>query len=245
MKASLFIQSLRDTHLQCRKILAASFIYSTFFPLFLLPLWCAGIFFMWAYFYFMGGLFFPRSRPQAPCLTPLQLVVCIFEWILKSAACLLFPSLNILHLLSASFSRRSNTFNLLSCFPSSSVQCHWWRGTDVLLVGCHGGERKTFFQKRSNDVLLWQRVRDGEDNPFKSVSLKLQDPGGSEQEEGVSTVCLFRFAASFSYKLSYTTRSGSPQPTTHSWPKFLCILQLSVHRIFTVNTTASFEPAYL
>lgn len=57
----------------------------------------------------------------------------------------------------------------------------------------------------------------GKKNPVDSVSLKLEDPGGSGQEEGLSTVCLsVYFAASVSYKLSSTTHSGSPQPTTHS-----------------------------
>lgn len=62
-----------------------------------------------------------------------------------------------------------------------------------------------------------ERDREREKNPVDSVSLKLEDPGGSGQEEGLSTVCLsVYFAASVSYKLSSTTHSGSPQPTTHS-----------------------------
>ena len=39
-KASLFIQSFRDTHLHCMKILAASFICATFLSPRLLLLWC-------------------------------------------------------------------------------------------------------------------------------------------------------------------------------------------------------------
>lgn len=111
-KASLFIQSFRDTHLHCVKILAAYLIYSTF----LLDLFRNVL--MWAHFHFGEGLFFPRSRPQAPCLTPLRLFVCIFELNIKSAfasSFLLLPLFNSPHL-----QFRGGPGNLL---PSSSAQC--------------------------------------------------------------------------------------------------------------------------
>lgn len=107
---------------------------------------------------------------------------------------------------------------------------------------------RIFFQKRSSGVLLWQRKRKRarrEKNPFESVSLKLQDPGGSGQEEGVSTGCLvlpFLFP---------TDSLHHPQWFSTAHHTFLTHIPLyvpapiCVHQIFTVNTRASFELAYL
>lgn len=92
--------------------------------------------FMWAHFHSGEGLFSPRSRPQPPCLMPLHWVVCTFELNIKICCpvCSLLPSpftsarLRFLPSLVTGF-------NLPSCFPSSSVRCHWWRGTSASLVG--------------------------------------------------------------------------------------------------------------
>lgn len=92
--------------------------------------------FMWAHFHSGEGLFSPRSRPQPPCLMPLHWVVCTFELNIKICCpvCSLLPSpftsarLRFLPSL-------VTCFYLPSCFPSSSVRCHWWRGTSASLVG--------------------------------------------------------------------------------------------------------------
>lgn len=79
------------------------------------------------------------------------------------------------------------------------------------------GKGRIFFQK---EVAVFSGGREeereigrGEKNPLESVSLKLQDPGGSGQGEGVSTVCLS------SLQLLFLTNSPPP-PTVvlHSPP---------------------------
>lgn len=96
-KASLFLQSFRDTHLHCMKILVASFIYST---LPFLLLWCLGMFS--CRFHFKEGSFSSRSRsrPLAPCLTPPHSVVCIFDLDIKFC-CLACSFLSLTFVLSA------------------------------------------------------------------------------------------------------------------------------------------------
>lgn len=138
VRAGLFIQSFGDTHMHCMKILSALFFfffYSTSSSSSLTTVVFRNVF-MWAHFHSGEGLFSPRSRPQPPCLMPLHWVVCTFELNIKICCpvCSLLPSpftsarLRFLPSL-------VTCFNLPNCFPSSSVRCHWWRGTSASLVG--------------------------------------------------------------------------------------------------------------
>lgn len=104
--------------------------------------------FMWAHFHSGEGLFSPRSRPQPPCLMPLHWVVCTFELNIKICCpvCSFLPSpftsarLRFLPSL-------VTCFNLPSCFPSTSVRCHWWRGTSASLVGGLWRGKEVYFSR--------------------------------------------------------------------------------------------------
>lgn len=80
-----------------------------------------------------------------------------------------------------------------------------------------------------------EREQDGEKDPFESVSLKLQNPGGSGQEDRISPVCL-----SVLLLVSY----HHPQWFSTAHDTFLTHILLyipapiCIHWIFTVNTRA-------
>lgn len=123
-KASLFIQSFRDTHLHCMKILAASvYLLHISTPSSSSSTVVFRNVLMWAHFHFGEGLFFfQRSRPQAPCLTPLHSVVCIFELNIK-ISCLACSFLLLPFFTFSSSSFLSYPVQFAELFPSSSLRC--------------------------------------------------------------------------------------------------------------------------
>ena len=100
-------------------------------------------------FPFKGGIIFPQIKATAslPRASSLGCFV-LLSRILKSAA-LFAPSLPS-PFTSARLRFRPSTvtcFNLPSCFPSSSVRCHWWRGTSASLVGGLWRGTEDYFSK--------------------------------------------------------------------------------------------------
>lgn len=86
----------------------------------------------------------------------------------------------------------------------------WQRG--------YGGERENIFS------FSWEIG--GGRKSFRVCFMKVTRPQRIRAGRGGISIRLSSFAASVSYKLSTTTHTRSPQPTTHSWPTFLSILQL-------------------